>query len=471
MTKAQLLIVAGDHTLATELARTVAGLGYDVLGIVASGEEALALLDEHPAKLVLMDTRLAGQLSGAATAGSIQQTSRTPVLLLTDTPPDPPLSPGETDLPCTFLVKPVSESALAATVATTLQCGTLARQLQASRQALEHSEQWHRLYLASTPYGVFTFDPQGKILQVNRSGCLITGYPEQELLTMDIGDLALQDDRAGIEALFRGAIEHGRSQTELSFRRKDDECRWMALTVVSLGNARFFGFCNDITERRKAEEAQRATLEQTQTILSSLHPGILLIGPENRVEFVNRSFCDLFDIDEPAASLVGLTGMAVAAKVADTFANPMGAIERIREIVALDHPIRNEQVALRGGKTYLRDFIPIGGEGERIGRLWHYSDITEQKRAEEALEKRMIALIQPLDSMDGIDIEELFDLQDLQRIQDEFAEATGVASIITRTDGTPITAPSNFCRLCSDIIRQTEIGLANCIRSDALAGC
>jgi PAS domain S-box-containing protein len=66
--------------------------------------------------------------------------------------------------------------------------------------------------------------------------------------------------------------------------------------------------------------------------------------------------------------------------------------------------------------------------------------------------------------------EELFNLDDIQRLQDEFAMATGVASIITHTDGTPITRPSNFCRLCIDIIRKTDQGLINCFNSDAEIG-
>jgi PAS domain S-box-containing protein len=65
---------------------------------------------------------------------------------------------------------------------------------------------------------------------------------------------------------------------------------------------------------------------------------------------------------------------------------------------------------------------------------------------------------------------DLFDLDDIQLLQDQFAKATGVASIITGTDGTPITRPSNFTRLCSEIIRTSAKGLANCCRSDAVLG-
>lgn len=65
---------------------------------------------------------------------------------------------------------------------------------------------------------------------------------------------------------------------------------------------------------------------------------------------------------------------------------------------------------------------------------------------------------------------DIFGLDELQRMQDVFANATGVASLITGTDGTPMTKPSNFCRLCSKVIRGTPKGLANCCKSDAVLG-
>jgi len=92
------------------------------------------------------------------------------------------------------------------------------------------------------------------------------------------------------------------------------------------------------------------------------------------------------------------------------------------------------------------------------------------KRADKVPQEFLVALIQPLESIGKISFEELFNLDDIQQLQDEFAEATGVASIITHPDGTPITAPSNFSRLCSDVIRKTEKGCANCFKSDALIG-
>lgn len=106
----------------------------------------------------------------------------------------------------------------------------------------------------------------------------------------------------------------------------------------------------------------------------------------------------------------------------------------------------------------------------RIVQMAEIRDITEYKRMEDALEKRLVALTCPLSQTNGITFEDLFDLVMIQRIQDEFAAATGVASIITHPDGTPITSPSNFTYLCSEIIRKTDLGCSNCFKSDAVIG-
>ncbi len=79
------------------------------------------------------------------------------------------------------------------------------------------------------------------------------------------------------------------------------------------------------------------------------------------------------------------------------------------------------------------------------------------------------------DTADGnasgtISFENLFDLEEIQHIQDLFAKATGVACQILRPDGTFITERSNYCRLCGDIIRENEKGLAKCNESDTSLG-
>ncbi len=77
--------------------------------------------------------------------------------------------------------------------------------------------------------------------------------------------------------------------------------------------------------------------------------------------------------------------------------------------------------------------------------------------------------LEPQESNATPTFEELFDVAEMQQLQDALAAATGVGSLITRPDGSPITRPSNFCKLC-DMVRCTDEGLANCLKSDAIIG-
>jgi PAS domain S-box-containing protein len=71
---------------------------------------------------------------------------------------------------------------------------------------------------------------------------------------------------------------------------------------------------------------------------------------------------------------------------------------------------------------------------------------------------------------DKIELTDVFSVAELQLLQDLFSNATGVASIITKTDGTPVTKPSNFTKFCNEVIRKSPKGLRNCMRSDAELG-
>ena len=64
---------------------------------------------------------------------------------------------------------------------------------------------------------------------------------------------------------------------------------------------------------------------------------------------------------------------------------------------------------------------------------------------------------------------DLFSPDKIQELQDQFARTANVASVITDTEGRPITRPSNFSRLCL-LIRETVSGNEECIRNDFQLG-
>lgn len=71
---------------------------------------------------------------------------------------------------------------------------------------------------------------------------------------------------------------------------------------------------------------------------------------------------------------------------------------------------------------------------------------------------------------DKIELTDVFSIAELQLLQDLFSNATGVASIITMPDGSPVTSPTNFTKFCKEVVRKSPKGLRNCMRSDAELG-
>jgi len=133
----------------------------------------------------------------------------------------------------------------------------------------------------------------------------------------------------------------------------------------------------------------------------------------------------------------------------------------------ISKPFRKEEVLAR-----LRNHLRLADmRVQLLCQKIELEDINERLQIEiDQRKKKEVLLTQPINLGQDIRFADLFDLTEIQKLQDQFAQAFGVASIITYPDGKPITNPSNFCRLCIDIIRKTDKGIKNCIYSDSVLG-
>ncbi len=220
------------------------------------------------------------------------------------------------------------------------------------------------------------------------------------------------------------------------------------------------GVAQDITDSKLAEEALRESDDRHRKYLMNAPHGIFVTDEKGRYQQVNPTACNMSGYEEQEL---------LAMSIADLFFEE-----------SIEKGLQHFQRVLHQGQSQ-GELLFRRKNGER--RWWSVNvvkisetqflgfciDVTERKQAEELIQKRILSLTQPLEYSE-IKLEDLFNLDEIQTIQNEFALATGVASIITRVDGTPVTAPSNFTHLCSEIIRKTEQGCANCIKSDAALG-
>jgi CheY-like chemotaxis protein len=127
MTSARMLIVEDERLIAQALRRRVAALGYTVVGLAASGEDAIVQVTKLHPDAVLMDIGLRGAMDGIDAARRIRAQAPIPVIYLSASTDAPTVARAWQSAPAGYLVKPVSDHALCATLVRVLgdPCGPL----------------------------------------------------------------------------------------------------------------------------------------------------------------------------------------------------------------------------------------------------------------------------------------------------------------------------------------------------------
>ena len=313
----------------------------------------------------------------------------------------------------------------------------------------------------------------GQFIYVNHSAVATLGYPRDELLQMHVWDVDPDVSKEIWADQFKGFKEQGTIVFEGIHRKKDGTRFPVEITgnYIKFGEMELVcGFVHDISERKKAQRELEESRRFLRTIIDSAPVRIFWKDHDSVFLGCNAPLANDVGLEHPE-QIIGKTDfdIGVTKKQAERFrADDRAVIDSGMPKLGYEEPRTQPDGTLQWIRT---NKIPLTDQqGRMIGVLGTYEDITDQRRMKEAIEKRIVALTRPLDDVQGIAFDELFDLAEIQRIQDDFSEATCVASIITYPDGTPITKPSNFTRLCFEVIRKTEKGCANCFRSDAELG-
>lgn len=116
MSRIKIFVVEDERLVADDLRETLESLGYDVVGLVATGEDAIDQAEQLSPDLVLMDIRLQGELDGVAAAATIQQRFQIPVVYLTANADRPTLERAKITQPFGWVLKPFDDRILATTI-------------------------------------------------------------------------------------------------------------------------------------------------------------------------------------------------------------------------------------------------------------------------------------------------------------------------------------------------------------------
>ena len=268
------------------------------------------------------------------------------------------------------------------------------------RELLQTSEKRYRALYDANPAMCFTLDSNGTILSVNRFGAEKLGFDAAELVDTSVFALHPDDEKAmvreNLETSFRESWNVHQWETYKLSKQGSQLLVWETARVVEEmdGHPTTLLVCEDITERRRAEEALRESEERLRSITESASEGIVSAGHDGNIVSWNRGAQVIFGYQ--ADEIIGQPVTKLMPKrYRPAHENGLKRWYKTGESTVLGKTI--ELAGLRkDGNEFPLEISLAGwnsGKGKFVSSI--IRDITERKRAEHALqasEKRFRAL-------------------------------------------------------------------------------
>jgi PAS domain S-box-containing protein len=253
------------------------------------------------------------------------------------------------------------------------------------RKRAEEELRWLKEFnegiVQSMTEGIIVDDAEGCMTFVNPAAAALLGYSPAELLGQHWKAIVPPDQWAIVQAADERRVRGEADRYELQLIHRDGT----RVPVLVSGSPRFeedrfagtLAVFTDITEHKRAEEELRESEKRLDTILNSVQAGIVVIDAETRV---------IVDANPVAIEMIGMPKEQVVGHVCHKFICP--AEEDRCPITDLGQSVdRSERVLLNASGQripILKSVVPtiLGGRRHLVES---FLDITERKRAEEAL--------------------------------------------------------------------------------------
>ena len=255
-------------------------------------------------------------------------------------------------------------------------------------QLFESEFRFNKLY-ENGPFGMVMADKEFRFKKANPAFCAIMGYSEAELQQFTFRDVTHPDDMSkdldNVRKLMNKEISV--YKTEKRYIRKDGQAIWGSLTVTATYDSEEqflynLGIIEDITLRKQTQEALTESEERLRTLLLASFDGAYRMSADwvtmyeldgkNFIADTTKSNNQWFQeyippVDQPLVMTVIQEAI------------------RSKSIFVLEH--RVWRVDGTYGWTYSRAIPRMNANGEIFEWFGVASDITERKKAEEALKK------------------------------------------------------------------------------------
>ena len=268
-----------------------------------------------------------------------------------------------------------------------------------AEEALRESEKKYRLLAENVTDVIFVQDMNFNMTYVSPSVTPLSGYSVEEALNQKMKDFMTPDSFAKAMGSFQKAAALAKTKKDIEippmeyeYIHKDGSTFWGEIRVTFLRDSEgravsVQGVLRDISERKRAEEEMRV---KDNAIASSIN-GIAIADLEGNLTYANHSFLEMWGYHDEK-DVMGRNVLEFWQAEEDAAEVMKVATKRggwIGELLAK----RKDGSAfdVHAAASVVRD-----PSGRRVCRLASFVDITERKRAEEALRTTLNGTIQAI---------------------------------------------------------------------------
>jgi len=269
-----------------------------------------------------------------------------------------------------------------------------AEELRRTSLTLEESRDKYRdqyldLY-EFAPISYLTLTDKAQVTGANLTVATLLGVDRNALINHGFRKFIAPGDLDLWDRYFVSARRHGEKQTcTLTLRRGDGSVfparlESIRLTGSSDGTTTIRVAISDITEICRAEEEIKFKNVILSTQQETSPDGILAIDENGKILSFNRHFIELWGI--PDNVIASRSDERALQPVLNKLADPDAFVARVTYLYDHKDEKSREEILLKDGRVLDRYSAPMVGQDQKYyGRVWYFRDITERKRAEEAL--------------------------------------------------------------------------------------
>ena len=252
--------------------------------------------------------------------------------------------------------------------------------------ALDENVARYKSLFEYSPDAIYSFDRDGHFTSANDTASRFSGYSVQELLNRMFETIIVPEDLEKTRQHFLKAREGEPQNYETRIVRKDGEVILLNVTnipiIIRKKVTGVYGIAQDITARKRTEEAIRDSEEKYRTLIESTLDFVFTSDRKGMFTYINPRFEMV--TGRTASELLGQPFTDVIAPEARNMATTQFK-KGIRGEKGAPYEIdiihkSGNRIPVEFNVTTLRD-----GNGQPIGRYGIGRDLTERKRTELAL--------------------------------------------------------------------------------------